>query len=214
MKNMSTNQEQFLMVPFTILQNKELKDSDKMTLALIYSFHNNKKEIYISNNKLGYMLGVSRTTASERITKLESLGYIKCERVMINGKERRTIVPLKMVGEPKPLVGTPNLLVGKPNSISRYSDTSLVGEVGSIIYPLLNNELNKISHNELNKENSVEDKWIRKGKLETQLKQVFKFIPNIIKLIQLDDMETIKSKNVDIFEDNINLIEEYKSIKI
>lgn len=150
---MENNKEQFLMVPYTILQNKELKDSDKMTLALIYSFHNNNKEVYISNNKLGYMLGVSRTTASERITKLETLGYIKCERVMVNGKERRTIVPLKMVGEPKPLVSTPNLLVGKPNGISRYSDTSLVGEVGSIIYPLLNNELNKIPHKELNKEN-------------------------------------------------------------
>jgi DNA-binding Lrp family transcriptional regulator len=154
---MENKTEQFLMVPYTILQNKELKDSDKMTLALIYSFHNNNKEVYISNNKLGYMLGVSRTTASERVTKLETLGYIKCERVMVNGKERRTIVPLKMVGEPKPLVGTPNLLVGTPNSTSRYSDTSLVGGVGSIIYPILNKELNKLPHNELNNEISVEE---------------------------------------------------------
>lgn len=142
MKN--SKEDQFLMVPYTILQNKELKDSDKMTLALIYSFHNNNKEIYMSNNKLGFMLGVSRTTASERVTKLETLGYIKCERVMVNGKERRTIVPLKMVCEPKPLVGTPNVLVGEPNGISRSTDTSLVGEVGSIIYPILNKELNKV----------------------------------------------------------------------
>ena len=146
---MEDKTEQFLMVPYTILQNKELKDSDKMTLALIYSFHNNNKEVYISNNKLGFMLGVSRTTASERITKLETLGYIKCERVMVNGKERRTIVPLRMVGKPNTLVGTPNPLVGTPNGISRYSDTSLVGGVGSIIYPLLNNELNKLQHKEL-----------------------------------------------------------------
>jgi len=149
---MENKTEQFLMVSYTILQNKELKDSDKMTLALIYSFHNNNKEIYISNNKLGYMLGVSRTTASERITKLETLGYIKCERIMINGKERRTIVPLRMVGSPNRLVGTPNPLVGKPNDVSRYSDTSLVGGVGSIIYPLLNNKLNKLQHKELDKE--------------------------------------------------------------
>jgi DNA-binding Lrp family transcriptional regulator len=146
---MEDKTEQFLMVPYTILQNKELKDSDKMTLALIYSFHNNKKEMYMSNNRLGYMLGVSRTTASERVTKLETLGYIKCERVMVNGKERRTIVPLRMVGSPNRLVGTPNPLVGKPNDVSRYSDTSLVGGVGSIIYPLLNNELNKLQHKEL-----------------------------------------------------------------
>ena len=49
---MEDKTEQFLMVPYTILQNKELKDSDKMTLSLIYSFHNNNKEVYISNNKL------------------------------------------------------------------------------------------------------------------------------------------------------------------
>ena len=146
---MEDKTEQFLMVPYTILQNKELKDSDKMTLALIYSFHTNKKEMYMSNNRLGYMLGVSRTTASERITKLETLGYIKCQRVMVNGKERRTIVPLRMVGKPNMLVGTPNPLVGTPNDVSRYSDTSLVGGVGSIIYPLLNNELNKLQHKEL-----------------------------------------------------------------
>ena len=163
---MENKTEQFLMVPYTIMQNKELKDSDKMTLALIYSFHNNNKEVYISNNKLGFMLGVSRTTASERVTKLETLGYIKCERVMINGKERRTIVPLRMVGNPNSLVGTPNLLVGKPNSISRYSDTSLVGGVGSIIYPLLNKELNTLPHKELDKEISLEE----------QLKQVMNLI--------------------------------------
>jgi DNA-binding Lrp family transcriptional regulator len=157
---MQDKQEQFLMVPYTILQNKELKDTDKMTLSLIYSFHNNNKEIYISNNKLGYMLGISRTSASERITKLEALGYIKCERLMVNGKERRTIVPLRMVSIPNPLVGTPNLLVGKPNGISRYSDTSLVGEVGSIIYPILNKEKDKILDKILDKEileKSIED---------------------------------------------------------
>lgn len=169
MKNMSTKkEEQFLMVPYTILQNKELKDSDKMTLALIYSFHNNNKEMYMSNNKLGYMLGVSRTTASERVTKLETLGYIKCERTMVNGKEKRTIVPLRMVsipnevvGTPNVLVGTPNLIVGEPNGISRSTDTSLVGEVGSIKYPLLNNELNEtlhtLPHNELHNQISLEE---------------------------------------------------------
>ena len=174
---MEDKTEQFLMVPYTILQNKELKDSDKMTLALIYSFHNNNKEVYISNNKLGFMLGVSRTTASERITKLETLGYIKCERVMVNGKERRTIVPLRMVGKPNTLVGTPNPLVGTPNGISRYSDTSLVGGVGSIIYPLLNNELNKLQHKELYNKSFDEltpDERCELLKIEYQQKQKLK----------------------------------------
>ena len=172
-------EEQFLMVPYTILQNKELKDSDKMTLALIYSFHNNNKEIYISNTKLGYMLGVSRTTASERITKLETLGYIKCKRVMVNGKERRTIVPLKMVGEPKPLVGTPTPLVGTPNSTSRYSDQSLVGGVGSIIYPLLDKELDKVLDKELNNE----------FEKEISIEEELEFINRIIKEDKFEDAD-------------------------
>jgi len=146
-------EEQFLSIPYTILLNKELKDGDKITLALIYSFHKNKKKIYMSNFKLGKILGISRTAASERITKLENLGYIKCERIMINGKKQRTIVPLRMVGEPNTLVGQPNTLVGQPNSTSRCTDALLVGEVGSIIYPLLNKELNTLSHKLLNKEN-------------------------------------------------------------
>lgn len=170
---MENKTEQFLMVPYTIMQNKELKDSDKMTLALIYSFHKNKKEMYMSNSRMGIMLGVSRTTASERVTKLEALGYIKCERVMINGKERRTIVPLRMVSIPNPLVGTPNPLVGEPNDVSRYSDTLLVGGVGSIIYPLLNKELDNLPHNELDNEISIEEqleeieKLIKEDKFET-----------------------------------------------
>lgn len=172
---MSTKkEEQFLKVPYTILRNKELKDSDKTTLSLIYSFFNNEKEMYMSNNKLGYMLGISRTSASERITKLETLGYIRCDRVMVNGKEKRTIVPLKMVGTPNELVGTPNelvgtpnLLVGTPNGISRSTDTSLVGEPGSIIYPLLLDKvLNKL------KENIPDKELYNKKCVEEQLEQI------------------------------------------
>lgn len=128
------------MIPYSILQNKELKDTDKITLSLIYSFYNNNKEMYMSNNKLGTMLGISRTAASERITKLETLGYIQCNRIMINGKEKRTITPLRMVGEP-----TNNGRCTEPTS--RSTDSSLVGEVGSIIYPLLDKELDKELYN-------------------------------------------------------------------
>ncbi len=128
------------MIPYSILQNKELKDTDKITLSLIYSFYNNNKEMYMSNNKLGTMLGISRTAASERITKLETLGYIQCNRIMINGKEKRTITPLRMVGEP-----TNTGRCTEPTS--RSTDSSLVGEVGSIIYPLLDKELDKELYN-------------------------------------------------------------------
>jgi len=137
--------EQFLMVPYTILNNKELSDGDKFTLSLIYSFYNNDKNVYISNARLGERLGISRTAASERITKLEEMGYIKCNRTFVNGKQRRTIIPIRMVATPTLLVGTPNILVGQPNSTSRSTDQLLVGEVGSIIYPsLLDNKLNNL----------------------------------------------------------------------
>lgn len=139
--------EQFLSVPYTILNNKELSDGDKFTLSLIYSFYNNDKEIYISNNRLGERLGISRTAASERITKLEQLGYIKCDRTFVNGKQRRTITPLRMVAIPTLIVGQPNTIVGTPNSISRPTEQGLVGEVGSIIYPsLLDKPLDKLLH--------------------------------------------------------------------
>jgi len=141
-----------------------------MTLAIIYSFYDNKKECFISNNMLGDMMGISRTTASEKVTKLESLGYIKCDRQMINGKEKRTIVPLRMVSlvdKPNPLVGKPTLLVGKPNRVSRKTDTSLVGEVGSIIQPLLLDKvLDNVPDNVLN--NKIE--------LEEELKELNKLI--------------------------------------
>jgi len=139
------SKDNFLRVPYIILNNKELSDGEKLTLALIYSFHNNNMEVYMSNNTFAERLGVSRTTASERITKLEKLGYIKCERDFINRKQHRKIVPLKMVGEPNRLVDKPTRLVGKPNRVSRNTEQGLVGKPGSIIYPsLLDNKLDTL----------------------------------------------------------------------
>ena len=142
--------EQFLSVPYTILNNKELSDGDKFTLSLIYSFYNNDKEIFISNKTLGGRLGISRTAASERVTKLEALGYIKCDRTYVNGKQRRTIIPLRMVAIPNIIVGTPTLIVAEPNSIGRSTEQGLVGEVGSIIYPLLlDKSLDELLHTDI-----------------------------------------------------------------
>ena len=172
--------EQFLAVPYTILNNKELSDGLKFTLSLIYSFYNNDKQIFISNKTLGVRLGISRTAASERITKLEQLGYIKCERTTINNKQRRTIIPIKMVAEPNRLVATPNRVVGEPNTISRSTEQGLVGEPGSIIYPsLLDNELHTLLHTHITLEQleSINEKELtpdQRGKyyqLKTHLKK-------------------------------------------
>jgi biotin operon repressor len=119
---------EYLVIPFPILGNKELKDSDKMTLSLIYSFHNNGQTFYMSNEKMGERLGVSTTAASERITKLEKLGYIMTQRTKLGSKERRIVIPLRMI----PPVGTPNPPVGTPIDTSRYTEYTPVGGVGSI----------------------------------------------------------------------------------
>jgi hypothetical protein len=204
---MENNQEQFTQIPNSLMSNKNLTDQDKLTLGLILSWIRNNKDCFMGNEYIAERLGITKNAASIRILRLEKIGCIKLNYTYKEGKkevDKRFITLLKgIVHETKGYCPT---------------DEEVSSKQGGIIQPLLNNELNKelhkVSHKELNNENSVEDKWIRKGKLETQLKQIFKSIPNIIKLIQLDDLETIKNKNVDIFEDNINLIEEYKSIKI
>lgn len=188
------NEEQFTMLPYQLMRNKELKDGDKITLAIIYSFYNNDKVCYISNNMLGDMLGISRTAASERITKLETLGYIQCERTMVNGKERRTIVPLRMVS----LVGEPNPLVGKPTRTSRSTDPSLVGEVGSIILPsLLDKRLDKELYKEKLSKVVIKSELCRKLNLRTE-----QFLQHIE-----DNFSTYLNKQL--LEQNKNLIEQY-----
>jgi hypothetical protein len=63
-------------------------------------------------------------------------------------------------------------------------------------------------------EEEVIDKLKNKEMLKVKLQDAFKDIPNIIKLIECNDMDAIERKDRFLFNTNYNLITEYKSIKL
>jgi DNA-binding Lrp family transcriptional regulator len=85
--------QQFLMVPYSILLDDNINDGDKLTLSLILSYSKMDKGCIISNRKLGKILNISPTAASERITKLKKLGYVNCINVTINNYTKRKVIP-------------------------------------------------------------------------------------------------------------------------
>jgi DNA-binding Lrp family transcriptional regulator len=142
------NKEQFLKIPYSILENKILSDGEKITLMLIYSYHNNDKKFYMSNSVIGERIGCSRTAVSKRITKLEKMGLIQCDYTYKNNSkevDKRFITPLKVV--PKFNTVVPKVSVGgeliPQGSSSGF--TEVVPKVGSIILPsLLDKSLDKL----------------------------------------------------------------------
>jgi DNA-binding Lrp family transcriptional regulator len=160
--------EQFTMIPHSLMSSKHLTDQDKTTLAIIMSFVNNDKECYIGNDRLGDMLGISKNAASKRILRLESLGCISLRYTYKPNKkevDKRYITFITI----EPQV-TPDKVEGITSQTIPYSPTDdtpspdrreeVSPKVGGIIQPsLLNNLKNNISHtlphNELNNEISL-----------------------------------------------------------
>jgi hypothetical protein len=98
--------EQFLKVPYSFFEYKDINDGDRLFLALFVSLHN-KNGCTISNGYLGKMFNLNPNTCSERITKLKQLGYIQVlyNKTTKNNTERTIIPFLKVVGKPKEVVG-------------------------------------------------------------------------------------------------------------
>jgi DNA-binding Lrp family transcriptional regulator len=176
---MKNETEQFLKMSYDILENKQLNAGEKITLALIYSFHNNKKEMYMSYGKMASRMGVSRTTAIDRINSLREKGYIETKE--INSK-RRIIIPLRMVEIPTNVVDVPTTMVDVPTDNGRNTEQSMVGVVGAIIYPSLNKKLANQSNNELNNQikeilhhntGAVVKGWDLKKKIKEQILKDF-----------------------------------------
>jgi hypothetical protein len=67
--------------------------------------------------------------------------------------------------------------------------------------------------NDKNKEEVI-DKLKHKEMLKVKLQDVFKDIPNVIKIIESGDMDKIERSNKYQFNKNYNLITEYQSIKL
>lgn len=168
---METNkQEQFTMIPHSLMSNKDLTDQDKLTLGLILSFINNDKECYMGNEYLSEKMGISKNAASKRLKRLKELGCIELEYVYKEGKkevEKRYIKLLSLT----PKVSSDRLHLSSdrrhvssdrregivPQTTGyRPTDEGVSSKVGGIIQPLLdnvlNNELDNILNKTLNKE--------------------------------------------------------------
>jgi len=73
--------QQFLMVPQSILELKNLDGDNKLILAKILSLHQLKNGCIMSNGYIGKMLGLHKSSASRRISKLIKLNYIRTENI-------------------------------------------------------------------------------------------------------------------------------------
>jgi DNA-binding Lrp family transcriptional regulator len=180
MKNTSIKQEQFTIIPHSLMSSKNLTDQDKTTLAIIISFVDNNKECYIGNDRLGDMLGISKNAASKRILRLESLGCIQLNYTYKKGKkevDKRYITFVNI----EPQV-SPDKIGGISSQTIPYSPTDdtlspdrreeVSPKVGGIIQPsLLNNLKNNLPNKELNKEIEL---------TEDDKEQLLELIKNII----------------------------------
>lgn len=69
------------MVPQLILELKNLDGDNKLLLAKIVSLHQLKDGCIMSNNYIGDMLGLDKSSASRRIKKLKKLQYIETQNI-------------------------------------------------------------------------------------------------------------------------------------
>ena len=226
MKNTSTKQEEtFTQVPHSLMKRKDLTDQDKLTLSVIISFIKNGKECFIGNDTLGEMLGITKNAASIRVLRLEKIGCVSLRYTYKEGKkevDKRYITLLSttpQVSSTKQQVSS-NGQRGIVSQTKGYSptDEEVSSKDGGIIQPdntkVLDKEINKLPHNVLYNEKPVEDRLKRKSELSILLKNIFKPLPNIIKLIEIDDLELVKDRFQDLFEEHYSTIKEYQSIKI
>jgi DNA-binding Lrp family transcriptional regulator len=172
-------EEQFTMIPHSLMGRKDLTDQDKLTLGVILSFVNNDKECYIGNDRFGNILGISKKAVSKRVLRLESLGCIKLDYTYKEGKkevDKRFITFITIEPQVSPVSGqgissqetrVSHQEIGyllTDDRVSPVGREEVSPKGGGIIQPslldnLLNNSLNKVPHtlphNELNNENPM-----------------------------------------------------------
>jgi len=66
-------------VPYSVLLNKELSSSSKLTLCVLYSLAIDDS-IKISHEKIGEILNLSRLTVRDALLQLTELGFITTSR--------------------------------------------------------------------------------------------------------------------------------------
>lgn len=70
-----------LWIPKEILDDEQLDWTNKILLSEIYSLSKLEKGCFASNQYFGDFLGIEKSAASKRISKLKKLGYISCRNV-------------------------------------------------------------------------------------------------------------------------------------
>lgn len=168
MKNTSTKQEeQFTIIPYSLMSNKDLTDQDKLTLGIILSFIKNGKECYIGNDTLGEMLGITKNAASIRILRLEkisciSLRYTYKPNTKYVDKRYITLLSLtpKVSSDGQQVSSHRRRDIVSQTKRSRPTDEEISSKDGGIIQPdytsVLDKELDNLPHKLLHKENPVE----------------------------------------------------------
>ena len=138
----------FLQIPNYILENKELDGDNKILPSKIIELHNRGNGCYASNNTFGNLIGMSRTSASKRITKLKELGYVTTEDVWEGKVQKgRIITPTFKKGssQKKQVPSSKNSkgIVPEVKGGSSPSSRGVVPEVGTNIQSLTNKETYK-----------------------------------------------------------------------
>ena len=162
MKN-NKQDDQFTMIPHSLMSNKNLTDQDKLTLSVILSFIKNGKECFIGNDMLGEMLGITKNAASSRILRLQEIGCISLRYTYREGTkevDKRYITLLSMT----PQVSSHRRRVSSDRQRGivpetkgyRPTDEEVSSTLGGIIQPdytsVLDKEVNKLEDKVLDKE--------------------------------------------------------------
>lgn len=191
---MAQQEEQFTMIPKSLMGNKDLTDQDKLTLGVILSFIKNGKECYIGNDTLGDMLGISKNAASSRILRLQKIGCISLRYTYKDGKkevDKRYITLLSLtpeVSSDRQEVSSRRRRVSSDRQRgivsqtkgSRPTDEGVSSKLGGIIQPdytsvldnLKEKVLHTLPHKELDKENPVELNDYEKEQLLNLIKTI------------------------------------------
>ncbi len=83
-----------LWIPKELLENPELDCTNKMLLSEIHSLHELEKGCFAPNEFFSDLLGMTKSAASKRITRLKNLGYITTKNIYEKGNcIGRVIVP-------------------------------------------------------------------------------------------------------------------------
>ncbi len=72
-------------LPVELMENKELDWTNKILLVEIHSLHELPKGCIASNEYFGELLGITKASASKRITQLTKLEYIETKNIYEKG---------------------------------------------------------------------------------------------------------------------------------